>query len=297
MAIIETNALTRRYGSRRGVESLSLSIPEGSLYGFLGPNGAGKTTAIRVLLGFLAPTDGTARVFGLDCWRQSRAIKADVGYVPGDLRLQSWLTGRKALDLFGKVRRRDISRHGRELAEELELDLTVKVRQMSRGMRQKLGLILALAHQPRLLILDEPTSALDPLMQVKFHRRLRKLAEAGHTVFFSSHSLAEVEQLCDRVAIIRDGKLVAQESLHDLRQRIGKQVVIRWNGSTAPPTDAPGFLDFRERNATVWTGMLTGSVDELVAWLGRYSVADLTIGHPDLETVFHEYYRQPDEAT
>src|SRR5262249_26093722 len=176
--------LTRRYGRRRGVERVSLTVPEGVLFGFLGPNGAGKTTTIRVLLGFLRPSSGAARIFGRDCWRESKAIKRDVGYLPGDLRLPPWMTGASALSIFGAVRGQVLTRAGRELAERFDLDLSVKVREMSRGMRQKLGLILALAHEPRLLVLDEPTSALDPLMQQTLHELLRQLAATGHTIFF-----------------------------------------------------------------------------------------------------------------
>src|SRR6058998_117085 len=180
------------------------------------------------MLGFLRPTSGEARIFGLDCWRDSKVIKRDIGYLPGDLRLPAWMNGANALSIFGAVRGRDLARSGRELAEKFDLDLRVKVREMSRGMRQKLGLILALAHSPRLLVLDEPTSALDPLMQQVLHELLRQLAAAGHTVFFSSHSLGEVEQLCDRVAIVRDGELVADESLAALRDRAGHDLTIRW---------------------------------------------------------------------
>ena len=196
MAAIETDDLTRRYGARRGIERVSLTVPDGSRFGFLGPNGAGKTTTIRVLLGFLKPTAGQARVFGRDVWRESALIKSDVGYLPGDLRLYPWLSGELALRIFGGVRGRDLMRAGRELAERFALDLRVKVRNMSRGMRQKLGLILALAPRPKLLILDEPTASLDPLMQETLRAHLRELAARGHTVFFSSHTLSEVEQLC-----------------------------------------------------------------------------------------------------
>src|SRR5262249_103001 len=151
MSLIQLENLTRRYGHRRGVERVSLSVPEGALFGFLGPNGAGKTTTIRVLLGFLRPTSGEARIFGLDCWHDSKKIKRNVGYLPGDLRLPGWISGAKALSIFGAVRASDLAGSGRKLAETFDLDLGVKVRDMSRGMRQKLGLVLALAHSPRLL--------------------------------------------------------------------------------------------------------------------------------------------------
>src|SRR5262245_27893109 len=221
VAVISTHNLTRWYGRRRGIEGLNLEVAEGSLFGFLGPNGAGKTTTIRVMLGFLRPSSGGASVLNRDCWRDSRRIKVDVGYVPGDLRLHPWLTGTSALRIFSAIRGRDLVRGGMDLAQRFELDMTVKVRNMSRGMRQKLGLILAMAHQPRVLVMDEPTASLDPLMQVRLHEHLREQSRQGHTVFFSSHSLSEVEQLCDRVAIVRDGRLVADSTLDELRRQAG----------------------------------------------------------------------------
>jgi len=272
---------------------VSLSVPEGALFGFLGPNGAGKTTTIRVMLGFLRPTSGAAHIFGQDCWRESRAIKCDVGYVPGDLRLPAWMNGTQALSIFGAVRGRNLNRSGAELARKFDLDLDVKVRDMSRGMRQKLGLILALAHSPRLLVLDEPTSSLDPLMQQSLHDLLRKVAAAGHTVFFSSHSLGEVEQLCDRVAIVRDGELVADESLDALRERSGHDVTVWWKtGSQAPRLSPPEFLKLTRCDDGVWQGTLQGPMQRLVDFLAGKPVEDLSIGRPDLESLFRRFYEQ-----
>ena len=297
MSPIRLDNLTRRYGRRRGVERVSLSVPEGALFGFLGPNGAGKTTTIRVMLGFLRPTSGAASIFGLDCWRESKAIKRDIGYVPGDLRLPSWMNGAKALSIFGAVRGQDLTRSGGELAGRFDLDLGVKVRDMSRGMRQKLGLILALAHSPRLLVLDEPTSSLDPLMQQALHDLLRNLAAAGHTVFFSSHSLGEVEQLCDRVAIVRDGELVADESLAALRERAGHDVTIRWKDEApAHVLAAPEFLKLTRREGAVWQGTLDGPAHRLVDFLAGKAVEDLSVGRPDLESLFRRFYQSEQEG-
>lgn len=267
---------------------MGLNVPEGSLFGFLGPNGAGKTTTIRVLLGFLRPTSGSAQLFGMDCWRQTHTIKEEVGYIPGDLRLPGWMNGSDALHIFGSVRRRDMMTHGRELAEALALDLSVKVRRMSRGMRQKLGLILAMAHRPRLLVLDEPTSALDPLMQDVVRAQLKALSKAGTTVFFSSHTLSEVDALCDRVAIVREGRIVADSSLDELRKRAGHEVMIRWR---LPIQEAvPAFLSLSSRQPQVWMGTLSGPVEPLLAFLADKPVEDLSIGRPDLETLFRQYY-------
>jgi len=293
VSLIQLDHLTRSYGRRRGIERVSLSVPEGALFGFLGPNGAGKTTTIRVMLGFLRPTSGTARIFGLDCWGNSKAIKRDTGYLPGDLRLPPWMNGTDALSIFGAVRERDLSGPGREFAESFDLDLRVKVRDMSRGMRQKLGLILALAHAPRLLVLDEPTSSLDPLMQQALHDLLRQLAAAGRTIFFSSHSLGEVEQLCDRIAIVRDGEIVADESLAALRDRAGYDVIIQWkDAACAAALEPPEFLKLTRRERTVWQGTLDGPVQKLVDFLAGKAVEDLSIGRPDLESVFQRFYKR-----
>lgn len=215
MAAISTKGLTRTYGARRGVEDVNLFIPEGSLYGFLGPNGAGKTTTIRVLLGFLRPTSGRASVLGMDCWSQSARIKRDVGYVPGDLRLWPWMTGKTALSLFGSVRGMDLAHGpgaGRELAEFFELSLNTRVRAMSRGMRQKLGLILSLAPDPQLLILDEPTSALDAASEALLVEALRNLP-AGRTTLVIAHRLTTIRH-ADRIAVIGGGR-VLEEGTHD----------------------------------------------------------------------------------
>ena len=298
MRIVETRGLTRYYGSRCAVESVDLSVPEGSLFGFLGPNGAGKSTTIRMLLGFLRPTSGIARVFGRDCWRDSRTIKAEIGYMPGDLRLYSWMNGHQALGFVSAARRRDVTKDGQRLAEEFGLDLSVRVRKMSRGMRQKLGLVLALAHRPRLLVLDEPTSGLDPLMQDQLHAHLRQMAATGHTVFFSSHTLSEVEELCDRVGIIREGKLIRDESLESLRRRTGHHVTIGWKKpGSMNDTPPPPCLTLEHRDRDVWRGALSGPVDDLIRWLAAHEVDDLIIARPDLETVFRRYYNEPTETS
>jgi ABC-2 type transport system ATP-binding protein len=294
MDVIEIEGLTRTYGSRRGIQDVNLRIPEGSLYGFLGPNGAGKTTTIRVLLGFLRATSGSARVLGLDCWRQSELVKAQVGAIPGDLRLWSWLTGRSALSLFGSIRGVDIRANGMKLAEALELDMSARVRAMSRGMRQKLGLILALSHRPKVLVLDEPTTALDPLMQERLRGILRAVAREGSTVFFSSHTLGEVETLCDRVAIVRQGRIVADSTLTDLQKEAGLDVTIEWaatlEGRLASAGDAPEGLVIEERTEMKWKGRFRGPVQPLLRHLGGVPVADITIARPDLESLFRRYY-------
>jgi len=291
MSVVATEQLAKHYGRRVGVQELSLSVPEGSVFGFLGPNGSGKTTTIRVLMGFLKATGGTASVFGRDCWRESHRIKAEVGYLPGDLRLYPWLTCESALRIVELTRGRHLTAEGHELASKFGLDPDVRVRAMSRGMRQKLGLILALAHRPKLLILDEPTASLDPLMQETLYKHLRNLASNGHTIFFSSHTLKEVEDLCDRVAILREGRLVADETLEDLRARAKRMVTIRWQQGVKPgEINAPVFLEVRGRESREWEASLTGPVVDLVRWCAGQPIDDLSIGQPELASLFQQYY-------
>lgn len=297
MSVIVTHQLTRRYGRRVGIQDLDLQVSEGVVFGFLGPNGAGKTTTIRVLLGLLRPSAGSARVFGMDCWRGAHRIKADVGYLPGDLRLYPWMSCREALRVFGRVRNRELSRPGAELAEEFGLEPDVRVRTMSRGMRQKLGLILALAHEPKLLVLDEPTASLDPIMQEILRERLRNMAARGHTIFFSSHTLGEVERLCDRVAILREGKLVADETMHKLREQARREVVIRWqDGAAGQRLASPEFLHVHRRDGREWHATLTGPVMELVRWSAGQRIEDLSIGQPDLQSLFRSFYEPGADA-
>ncbi len=292
MDVITTERLSLRYDRRVGIDAVGLGVPEGEIFGFLGPNGAGKTTTIRVLLGMLRPSGGSARVFGLDCWRQSHRVKRELGYLPGDVRLYPWLTGQAALEMAGQIRGQDLTEPGRELMQRFGLDPTVRVRRMSRGTRQKLGIVLALAHGPRLVVLDEPTSGLDPLVQDELARYLRELAAAGHTVFFSSHTLSEVEHLCDRVAIIRDGRLVTCETMDTLRRRARRAVTLRFRDpDAAERATPPPFLALRDRSGPVWQCDLVGGSPELVRWAAGQPIVDLTIGPPSLENLFQQFYR------
>ena len=298
MYVIETDKLTKRYGQRVGVDSVSLAIPSGAIFGFLGPNGAGKTTTIRLLLALLRPTEGAARVFGLDCWRHASRIKRDLGYVPGDLRLYHWMTTRSALAIVGKVRGQDLTSAGVQLAREFNLELDVRVRNMSRGTRQKLGLLLAMVHRPRLLVLDEPTSALDPLMQQTFYDHLRQRAREGATVFVSSHTLSEVDALCDRAAILRNGQVVANERLDVMRRRAARDVTVEFATEQAcRTTEVPDLFAVARRTDRSWHGTLTGSAVELVAWAARQPLSDVTIGQPDLDSLFRQYYQPQDAAS
>ena len=290
MSILSVDSLTKYYGRRLGVDGLNFELEEGSVCGFLGPNGVGKSTTIRLLLGFLRPTHGNASIFGLDCWRHSGEIKREVGYVPGDLRLYSWLTGRSALRMVGRIRGCALETEGLKLMERYSLDPDVRVSRMSRGMRQKVGLILALAPRPRLLVLDEPTSGLDPVIQETLKEHLLELAAAGGTIFFSSHSLAEVERLCDRVLILNAGKLVADSPLEELRERAAREVMIRWKPGGAEGVEPPAELDLSRREDDLWRGAWNGTAHRFIEWLSDRPVDDFSITPPDVEQIFYRYY-------
>ncbi len=295
MSVLVTENATKYYGERIGVDGLTLSIDAGTIFGFLGPNGSGKTTTIRMLLGFLRPTRGKASLFGLDCWSNSHQVKAEVGYVPGDLRLYPWMTLKNGLDLIGRIRKREIKSAGYELAEQFALDPELRVRKMSRGTRQKLGLILALAHRPKALILDEPTSALDPPMQEAFYQILRERANDGSTVFFSSHTLGEIETLCDRVGILRAGKLVEDEKLEVLRNRAARIVKLCWSDDAVPSaSELPEALKLVSEAGSVWKCALVGDLKPMLAWASTQKLADMTISPPDLDGLFREYYQESD---
>jgi len=290
-AAIITESLSKTYGGRGGIRELPLSIRAGEIYGFLGPNGAGKTTTIRLLLGLLRPTSGAARVLGRDAWRESPAIKAETGYIPGDLRLYGWMSARSGLRLVSSVRRRDLTRPGMDLVERFKLDPNLAVHRMSRGMRQKLGLILALAHSPRLLVLDEPTTALDPPMQQMLYDVLHERAREGATVFFSSHTLGEVEALCERVGVVREGRLVYEQTVQEMRLGARRSVDLAWTSAAASEsTSVPSFLTLDRREAMRWRCTLAGPVMELVRWSAMQSLADISISPPDLDRLFRTFY-------
>lgn len=290
MDVIRLDNVTKMYGRRTGVVDLSTGIEGGRITGFLGPNGSGKTTTMRLLLGLLRPTRGTATIFGRDCWRGSTWIKASVGYLPGDLRLYPWMTCRRALAIVQAARARPLTDAGLDLADQLGLELDLRVRNMSRGTRQKLGLVLALAHRPQLTILDEPTQGLDPLNRNRLYEHLKRMVGDGGTVFVSSHTLSEVETLSDRVIILRGGRIVADEEMSVLRDRARRLVTIHWKKHDDTGRTVPPVLTECRRVGTVWTARLRGSAVDLVRWCADQPIDDLDIGRPDLGAVFEQYY-------
>jgi len=291
MTVLTTSQLSRSYGSRRGVDDINLTLNEGEVFGFLGPNGAGKSTTIRLLLGFLKPSSGSATILGKNCWTDSHLIKRHVGYVAGDVRLYPWLTARRAFQIVGEIRGRSLHEDGMLLAERFRLEPDLPVRKMSRGNRQKVALVLALVHRPRLVILDEPTSGLDPLMQATLVDCLRELAQDGHSIFFSSHTLSEVEDLCDRVAIVKDGRIVEDSNLNRLKAQAPRIARIRYRDSeSAAQCVPPDGIRVSRTTGAECVLQLTGKAAELNCWAAEQPIEDISIGPPDLETLFHQWY-------
>ena len=295
VAAVETRHLTKSYGSTRGIVDLDLTVPPGVVFGFLGPNGAGKTTTIRVLMDFLRPTSGTARVLGLDSFLDSVEIHRRVGYVAGEHAFFERLTAREQLSWLASARGDITPRAIDELAERLDLDLSRPIQAMSRGNRQKVALAQAFLPRPELFLLDEPTSGLDPLVQETFHELVHEVVADGRTVFLSSHVLDEVDHLCHTVAIIRDGRIVAVEDVADLRARAGRKVTIRFADPVDPATFAAigGVSDLvvRDRTASM---RVSADLDRVVKAAARHRIVDLVSTPPDLEEIFLGYYRQDD---
>lgn len=290
-AAIETDRLTKSYGRARGIDELSLSVARGEVFGFLGPNGAGKTTTIRTLLDLLHPTSGSARIFGLDSRRDSRAIRARVGNLPGEFSYEDRVTGGELLRFFAKLRGMDGLGGVQSLAERFGADLSRPLRALSRGNRQKIALIQALFHEPELLILDEPTAGLDPLMQEEFLTVIAEYRDRGATVFLSSHDLDEVERICDRVGIIREGRLAAIETVEDMRGRAYRNVTARFERPVAIADfeALPGVQDVELDGTTVRFRIL-GDLDAAIKAIARHPVADVEITRPTLEELFLTYY-------
>jgi ABC-2 type transport system ATP-binding protein len=293
MPVIETTDLTKYYGTARGVEDVSFTVEAGEVFGFLGPNGAGKTTTIRTLLDLIHPTRGSASLFGLDSRRESVAIRARLGNLPGDFGFGRQGTGREAVALLARLRGLDGIGRAEALARRFRADLDRPLGQLSRGNRQKVGLVTALFHSPELLVLDEPTSGLDPLMQEEFLALLDEERERGCAVFFSSHELDEVERVCDRVAIVREGRLVAVERVADLVGRALHAVTVRLEGSAdlGDLEAVSGVEDLRRDGGRI-SFTYAGEADAVLKALVRHRVLDVEIAHPTLEQVFLRYYRE-----
>ena len=292
-AAVEVGGLVKAFGRRRALDGLDLTVREGEVHGFLGPNGAGKSTTIRVLLGMLRADAGEARVLGADPWRDAVALHHHLAYVPGEVDLWPNLTGGEAIDLLGRLRGGLDPRRRADLVERFELDPTVRVRAYSKGNRQKVALVAALAADVRLLVLDEPTSGLDPLMEAEFQRCIREAAGDGRTVLLSSHILAEVEALCERVTIIRAGRAVRSGTLDELRGLTRTAVVVSLrdpDAALAALQGAPGVHDPARVDGHVRLDVDAEALDGVLALLPRFGVRGVTAHPPTLEDLFLREY-------
>jgi ABC-2 type transport system ATP-binding protein len=290
-AVIELDRLTKRYGSARGIEDVSMTVAAGEVFGFLGPNGAGKTTTIRTLLDLLHPTGGAARVFGLDSRRDALAIHARLGNLPGDFAYEPRLSGRELVTYLAELRGVQGLGRAEALAERFHADLDRPLRELSRGNRQKIGLVQAAFHDPELLILDEPTGGLDPLMQEAFLTFVGEERERGHTVFLSSHELDEVERVCDRVGIIREGRLIAVEDVAEVTGRSYRHVTLEFAERVDPDEfrRLPGVIDLAPDGRRI-SFKATGELDPVIKAAARHTLTDIELVHPALEEVFLTYY-------
>ena len=294
LAAIRSEGLSKRYGTVDALSDLNLEVAEGEVLGYLGPNGAGKTTTIRLLLGLAHPTSGHAQIFGLDCQRQAVEAHKRLAYVPGEANLWPTLTGAETLHLLGQAHGEVDAAYRDELITRFELDPSKKVRAYSKGNRQKIVLIAALMCRPDLLVLDEPTSGLDPLMEQAFRRCVQEVKSRGQTVFLSSHILSEVESLCDRVAILRDGKLVEIGTLADMRHLSKVSVEATFDGPVPHLSGVPGVSSVRANGHNVHLE-LAGSVQPLLKVLADNDVTQLLIREPSLEELFLALYGNTDD--
>ena len=298
-AIIQVEGLTKSYSGKRGIIDVSFHVDEGEVFGFLGPNGAGKTTTIRILMALLRADTGTAKIAGLDCWQQSVEIKKIVGYVPGEPALDPNLTGGQILAYFANLRGGVDEAYLKQLIQRLDLDTSRKFRQYSSGNKRKVVLIQAFMHRPRLLILDEPTNGLDPLGQQEFDRMVKEVRDDGRTVFLSSHILSEVEQICSRVAIIREGRLVRIGGIAEVKDIKRYEITITFGD----PVSADRFetlagVEHVEALAGGNTLRITvqGSPDAVIKAAAQYRVLSLTSHEPSLEDIFLRYYQGDGQA-
>jgi ABC-2 type transport system ATP-binding protein len=290
---VETFGLTKRYGSVTAVRDLSLRIEPGQVFGFLGPNGAGKSTTIRMLMALQRPTEGRVSVLGLDARADTVAVHRRIGYLPGDLELFPRLTGRQHISWFARSRGLDDYSLAEHLADRFHVVADRPVRELSKGNRQKIGLVLAFMHRPELLVLDEPTSGLDPLMQREFENLLQETAAEGRTVFLSSHELGEVQRSAHRIGIIREGRLVAEDTVEGLRRAAPQKMEIRFRR----PVDQAELSGLRGVTVTAADGPrvtldVTGEIGPVLRVIASHDPVDLTARPADLDELFLGFYRQ-----
>ncbi len=290
MKIIETTNLTKFYGKNKGIEDVSLSINKGEIFGFIGPNGAGKSTTIRLLLSLIYPTSGQATIFGKDCFKYGHEIRNDIGYLPSEVFYYDKMRVKELLKYSASFYKGDHSKRIKELADIMELDLSRKIDELSYGNKKKVGIVQGLLHQPKLIMLDEPTSGLDPLMQQKFFNLILEENKKGATVFFSSHILGEVQKLCNRVAIIREGHIVKIEDIKTLRNDNYKKIAIRTNNHNQKVFKIDGVSNIEQIDGEI-SFFFKGDINTLLSLITKNKVNDVIIEEPTLEEIFMHYYK------
>ncbi len=289
MSIIEVNHLTKYYGKARGIVDVSFDVEEGEIYGFIGPNGAGKSTTIRLFLSLIYPTSGCVKIFGKDCIEHGPEIRQDIGYLPSEV---FYYEGMKVLDLLkysASFYKKDCSQRLLELADFMELDLKRRIDDLSYGNKKKVGIVQGLLHQPKLIILDEPTSGLDPLMQQKFFNLIREENQRGATVFFSSHILSEVQKICNRVAIIKEGSIINIQDIKSLQKDNYKRIRLTANNLDAQRFSISGVNNLEQQNGSL-SFLYKGDINSLMKLISQSELTDVTIEEPTLEEIFMHYY-------
>ncbi len=289
MSIIEVSHLTKFYGKSRGILDVSFDVEEGEIFGFIGPNGAGKSTTIRLLLSLIHPSSGEAKVFGRDVTKHGPEIRRDIGYLPSEV---FYYEGMKVIDLLkysASFYEGDFTQRMKELSELMELEMNRRISDLSYGNKKKVGIVQGLLHSPKLLFLDEPTSGLDPLMQRKFFDLIKAENERGVTVFFSSHILGEVQRMCTRVGIIREGSLVEISDIRTLQQNNYKKISVTANGLTPEFFDTPGVTNVQMENGSV-SFFFKGDINAMVHKVSSLELEDVIIEEPTLEEIFMHYY-------
>ena len=291
MDVIKTEKLTKYYGETVGIIDLDLAVSEGDFFGFIGPNGAGKSTTIRTLLGLISPTSGNATVFGKDVTKEKEYILHNIGYLPSEALFYGGMKVKDVLKLSADLRKKDCTAESKLLCERLQLDISKKIDDLSFGNRKKVAIVCALQHQPTLLKLDEPTRGLDPLMQKEFFDILRERNRDGATVFLSSHILSEIQRNCTRAAIIRDGKIIACDSVDALAKTNAKRINIH---GKIDLEHLSGIRDRKDTKDSV-SFLYNGDINSLLHTLSLGNISDLTITEPDLDEVFLHYYEKEGE--
>lgn len=290
MNTIEISNLTKYYGKSKGIDGLTFDVKDGEIFGFIGPNGAGKSTTIRLLMGLIFPTSGQAKIFGKDCIKEGPSIRSEVGYLPSEVFYYEKMKVIDLLNYSAGFYKKDCKQRIKTLADTMELDLNRRIEDLSYGNKKKVGIVQGLLHSPKLIILDEPTSGLDPLMQNRFFKLIEEENKQGATVFFSSHILSEVQTLCSRVGIIKEGGIVKVDDIKTMREDTYKKISIKADSATPDLFDFEGITDMTEIEDGI-RFLYKGEINPILSRLQNLAVKDLLIEDPTLEEIFMHYYR------